>query len=363
MRSLNVDVLCHILENTSISNLTDTAKALVPSINSHDINMCERTRTNPVTYMNQLTKYGRDLLTVMGSLGVILSGSRAASYFYPGLCDETSDWDFYCYGTPTTIVRFSMYMSRIGVQWQTLRDDTGDPDYPSRRVLDGTLDTEKRKHSIQLIWEPRQWTRSPISHVLSFHSSIVQCFITGYCAVSMYDHTSSRNKSLAWVCDGDEKANECRKKYADRGVEYVPYNEYAKLIGAPLRGNPRIVQKEVRTLCDQQARVIGFSRYLRDASATEDATSDLVARTEWFHLGYTCGYTTESVLPKTSVSLDRTGCTGSTIETATEREWRQHTEEAGGNGTLYTSSAILAKVPWFGTTAVLDSIFWYGAGS
>ena len=71
-------------------------------------------------YFKELTKYSCDLLSVMHSLGLILSGSRAANYFYPGLSEPQSGWDLYCDGNPDTLVRFSTYMDWMGVAWETL---------------------------------------------------------------------------------------------------------------------------------------------------------------------------------------------------------------------------------------------------
>lgn len=151
MLAPNTDVICNILEHTSVSDAPNVIRGFVPSTDSGKVSYCTNKRLNPVVYLRKLTSHSKDLLTVMGALGVILSGSRAAEYFRPGACDHDSDWDFYCDEGIDWVIRFSSYMSRIGTWWEKLPADGESSDYGNLNVLRGMLHEGGKAHKVQLI--------------------------------------------------------------------------------------------------------------------------------------------------------------------------------------------------------------------
>lgn len=366
MPSLNIDVLCQILENTSVSELRKTAGALIPCISDDDIKRCEHARLNPITYMAQLTKYSKDLLMVMGALGVVLSGSRAANYFYPGLCNNDSDWDFYCDGDLDSVVRFSTYMERIGVEWEWLsgHDRDQEREYDHCELLRGILCKDGKVHVVQLVWTT-YGCKNAVSLILNFHSSVVQCFLTGFCAVSMYESLTSVGKSLAW-CNPNSEGTSARHKYANRGVKYISYDWYMGIVDDVGNINLDIVGPNSRSLMDSDAKFISFSRYFSYLDDI-DPLKELLQRVVWCDNSYTCEPKEDVEMPRTGVNLEKVGVSGKVIEERRRREWRDLCEWYNlHEGTpTYIEEVKFREIaephmklimPWFSDSAVAPSI-------
>jgi len=113
-------------------------------------------------------------------------------------------------------------------------------------VLEGKIPADKHKSrdlKIQLVYRDQ---KSAMDCVFGFHSSIVQCVITGFAAISLYrettkgksyywrnnsvvvhadncaDKKSQRKQSKALPSCEDSCVSPCVDKYVDRGVEYIP---------------------------------------------------------------------------------------------------------------------------------------------
>jgi len=110
-------------------------------------------------------------------------------------------------------------------------------------VLEGKIPAKKysgRDLKIQLVYREQ---RSAMNCVFGFHSSIVQCVITGFAAISLYGETTKREsyywrnnsvvlhadscesrgeKSKALPSCGDSCVSPCVNKYVGRGVTYKP---------------------------------------------------------------------------------------------------------------------------------------------
>ena len=339
MPSANIDIVQHILRYTNISDVEHTVTGLMPGVTDANVEECRAFRCNPNIYLRKLTKHSDDLLDVMGELSIVLSGSRAADYFCPGLCNEDSDWDFYCDGSADAIVRFSTYMNRIGVVWQEmpvgaseelqrmhagtvggLQRDAETSEYQGSSVLRGALVEDGTSHTIQLIWDRMRRT-SPISQIISFHSSIVQCFISGFCAVSMYDSLTRRNESLAWICHDDELSAAAREKYTNRGVKYVSYDVYMDNIREKRFIEPAHVRKNEMTLASPTVSIVLFPSRGRLSSSADDAVYDIRRNTEWYDIGYTCTTNSKNNVPTLHSELNRVGAKGNIIETVSQRTW------------------------------------------
>jgi hypothetical protein len=139
----------------------------------------------------------------MRELMVILSGSRAAEYFVPGLCVEGSDLDFYCHTDLAIMVQF--WLGGMGVQWDEFQPEEGpgvinpgleDYTVSGFRVFYGTVESPSGiVYAVQLICGKNCLASTCI---FDFHSTITQCFITGFAAVSLYDMYSSHKQAVHW---------------------------------------------------------------------------------------------------------------------------------------------------------------------
>lgn len=189
------ELFLEIAANTNIDDLSNVAHT-VAGVSLEDIN--ER-RRDPNRYFQELLPDTQKLLRSMIVTGTILSGSRAAGYFYPSACGSDSEWDFYCPGYPLSVARFASSLSEMGVVWKpsprhlTNRSVEWDP--PKLSILDGYIGSAR----IQLVWRAHS---PPMQLVMGLHSSVVQCFLTGYCAVSMYHDLSRKSLTYLWYGTG-----------------------------------------------------------------------------------------------------------------------------------------------------------------
>jgi len=289
---LNADVLSTVLDTVSISNIPAVSRALVPNVSVGVARSYRDARCDPAKYMRNLTDRAEELLCVMGKCGVILSGSRAAEYFCPGVCNTSSDWDFFCHADVLGVVCFSILMKGIGVEWEALVPGRGNNvrDYPNFTVLRGTLSNGDRIHVVQLIF-PRH--NSPLEAVVKFHSSIAQCFITGYGAFCMYEDLTSSALSLPWCAEDEKRVALARDKYCSRGVKYVSYEWYSG--SGSQKGkyvDHNVVSTRHRSLQDKDSAGIPFYRYCKDprsGRAAQRCYRELVEAFSWSERPYACG--------------------------------------------------------------------------
>lgn len=157
-----------------------------------------------------------------------MSGSRAAAYCFKGLDVGDSDWDFFITYDMKNIIAMARYLRDCqGARWERLKTGLGI-----------NLKHKSRDLKIQLVyWDQK----SAMDCVIDFHSSIVQCVITGFAAISLYRETGkgmsyywrdnsvvggNKNpggtKSKALPSCRDSCVSPCVDKYKDRGVTYKP---------------------------------------------------------------------------------------------------------------------------------------------
>ena len=257
--SLNYDCLLAIFAEMGLK--LKTMKAIARSTGMVEANQESilMHRCSPLRLFRELVKDPEELLYVMDDCNVVLSGSRAAGHFFPQATSHASDWDFYVHPTFRHFVRFAVYLLSVGVQWE-LEDRTA-PVYGYRLItLNGTIKTGAHTQRVQLIAH-RDGVRSNIDEILHFHSSIVQCFISGFAAVSLHEPLTTSGVSRAWEPRDHydyysrEKAQSALEKYKTRGIQYVAWK------GAC---NPGTVPGfTVRTLADDHALCIPFEPYLK----------------------------------------------------------------------------------------------------
>lgn len=213
-------------------------------------------RCDPRRYMRRLMADVDSLMHVMALTKTFLSGSRAAEFFCPGVIGKDSDWDFYCAGSRLQSVSLYLFFvdkgySLVAPKSEVERDAGSHPDVPG---VDGGYRKEFRVitmkdnsgsgHTVQLI---HARCASPLDVVLTFHSSIVQCYITSTVAVSAVSALTRVKRSIRYLAeDGDLERDRarCIDKYKSRGVAYLAYDERY----APVSPNTRSLPDEHSTV-------------------------------------------------------------------------------------------------------------------
>ena len=209
---------------------------------------------------------------MMHDCEVLLSGSRVTTYFWPGFDSSASDWDFYTHPNIYCWLRFAVYLVSLGVEWMIPDNlDEEEIDIYKGTVLSGRLLRNGRYQNVQLVTHWGQSTSS-IQTILSFHSSIVQNFICGFGAISMYGSLTTAGLSRAWeprewfdrnIYQADQEAV---NKYVQRGVQYVLPDQAASV-------SSRVPLPKHRNLADAETICIPFHDYIQ--RCLEDNAVDL----------------------------------------------------------------------------------------
>jgi hypothetical protein len=240
-------------------------------------------RYDPRPYLQNLVRNPNTLLTAMREWNVVLSGSRASAFFYPSASTNNSDWDFYCTGGVLAASMFCRALWKMGAVWGTTQREIGDDERynGSFLILRGTL----RGQSIQLMWYNRS-NMGAFATIVEFHSSIVQCFISGWCAVSMYHKASSQDKMIVWELDEvrnpekKAKAPRCVAKYVKRGFKEIPYSKEAIGVNQNLD-----LPWNTRRISDEGCLVIDFKNYTtysnQRLNALHDAAMEEIKNMRW----------------------------------------------------------------------------------
>ncbi|PMD42334.1 hypothetical protein L207DRAFT_580997 [Hyaloscypha variabilis F] len=274
-----------IAANIAMYTAADDLQYLCDLTGALTIDQATYHRYDPRPYLRNLVQDPNALLFIMRKWNVILSGSRASAFFYPSASTNSSDWDFYCTGGTAPAAMFSMALQEMGAEWEYTHVD---PDIEEHYagcflILRGTL----RGHSVQLMWYSRHQIGA-FKTIVEFHSSIVQCFISGYCAVSMYHKTSSRNEMMAWELSEHSnprkraKAPGCVAKYVARGFEKIEYsNATGAEKGLNLPWNPRRISDEGCLFIDFKEHLNYPDQY---SKALHDAAVEIIKNMGWIEL-------------------------------------------------------------------------------
>lgn len=179
----------------------------------------------------QLVKDPKGLMEVMKETGDVLSGSRAANFFVDGLCDDNSDWDFYCRccnpDNTKTECKLYKYFKNIGCNWSDVQLRYNDQ---VLNVYSGILFGMK----IQLVVHRLE---SMIDGILGFHSTVPQCIIAHDSAFCAYYDLLKDKKGIQWstrltrstdIEEGIPNNEGVAAKYITRGIKFIRYDEYIK---------------------------------------------------------------------------------------------------------------------------------------
>ncbi|KUJ13021.1 uncharacterized protein LY89DRAFT_198681 [Mollisia scopiformis] len=326
-------------------------------------------RYDPRRYLRTLTPYPDVLLGGMRDTNTILSGSRAAAFFYQMACRWDSDWDFYCSGGDVAVARFThLLFTRLGVTWDKSEVDVGQhiplDDWSTIyegdfHILHGNLSG----HKLQVMWYRDDQNRhSVFNMILEFHSSIVQCFISGWCAASLYHKISGQDKMVAWEIDGvlhprkRAKAPQCVSKYQYRGFQLVHYSR--QLVGLAST-EPDFLSLDAaclpRSVSDKACLLIDFDVYSRPSLTSSKLVSamHLAAMEEIMNLRW--GENTDASLKFTSLKLTSTMSEKfgmyRLLRSLEEEYMVEHTrwkpsEDRLGHTDIYLRTQTICAVPW-----------------
>ena len=257
-----------------------------------------RERCNPLTFLGRLFPDPEKLLDLMRCTLVVITGSTATEFFSPGAHVASSDVDFYCPSDIETVALFTYHLSLMGVEWATLESSKEEfLDYYAMgfQLLKGTLRHKGQIINVQCIWSASQH-RTASSNIFHFHSTLVQCFISGFAAVSLYDKYTSAKQGIHWTANDtnvargqrhrkytlpgvlsvkrgeveeympgtDNNRNERKiiEKYSGRGFEFVKYLSQGK-IAHGYRDEIGPYGFRIRSVGDSGCRIVSFKPYLK----------------------------------------------------------------------------------------------------
>lgn len=280
IKQLNTDILTQIVKYIDIDNVEITCRCLMRSISKAEIDSIIHHRQSPIVLLKRLVDDPELLLLAMGFTGVLLSGSQATEYFYPGIISESSDWDFYCPPNPLLASVFQNFLETIGVKWMHKADENTHSisnadivDY-GLHTTTGRIDNGTTIQTIQLIRDHITYCQ-PFEVIVKFHSSIVQCFISSFGAVCMHRNLTMKGRSIAWRSKGNAckstAMNEkdkidseiARSKYISRGIKYTSYEWYTNVCQNTENHyiSTAIINTRLRKVGDNNSKVIPFTHY------------------------------------------------------------------------------------------------------
>ncbi|MCJ1242924.1 hypothetical protein MMC30_000120 [Trapelia coarctata] len=158
-------------------------------------------RENPIPMLGQLVSDPVKLLSLMTATGTILTGSRAAAYFNPAAYDDQADWDFHTEGGwghnfDVSADMFMQHTREMGVQWGSKSRIS----YMNGiEGVKGIIITKGVTHTVRLAWNNYRKEKA-IQHVLAFHMSVSQNFITGSAAVCLHPRLTLQGMMKQWTC-------------------------------------------------------------------------------------------------------------------------------------------------------------------
>jgi hypothetical protein len=210
----NVDIALTILSYVNISDVDNFTKFLQQSlyVSTDIIKYLTKVRRTPIALFSKIVDDPLEFLEMMMKCRIILSGSRAVSFMYPIFSSDNSDWDFYSGNALTnsyTInhirdtstkygpIEFMKYLSDQGAIWSQRKFDTTYDNISEIRVYSGVIKRGNKIYKLQLIGRDAI-PFSSFTTMINFHCSVVQCFITGFSVVSMYNALSSTDRMLVW---------------------------------------------------------------------------------------------------------------------------------------------------------------------
>ena len=294
---LPCEIIRRIVEVTNIGYVTLTILILGRHLGVDERERLWSARHNPICCVLRLVlSKPLALLSLMRCTKTVLSGSRAVNYFVPGACNDDSDWDFYCENNATSVLAFVTWSRLLDFQWNEPFNEGPELqkayDGIGLRLLRGVVYDRDKANSIQLMWG----TGGSVTEcVTRFHSTAPQCFISGFCAVSLYHLLTSRSLAVLWeyndtvtgssfedlVAERVARNLRAQEKYVWRGFKYVQRDLYLRLPGVVKPSSDLGVRD--RNIGDRECYVVPFSSFMNTGSWKESSTTLLqgLSRMRW----------------------------------------------------------------------------------
>lgn len=286
--SVPYDIISSIVQYVPIQKVKVVVDVLSPELDRSMKDSVYDHRTNPLPYLRQLTDSPEELLRCMLVYNVIISGSRAAEYFSPGITTKGSDWDFYVRNDVCAVSGFMYSLTKMGVIWLDVEaeasDDEGEYKSLEMRCARGTLYRNGKYINIQVIRSKKACVNAAFQ-LGGFHSTIVQCYISGSSAVCMYSNLTSNYKSLCWLHSKKNYGTDLApahywlenisgsSKYEQRGIKYITYDEYSVYADKYVKGAGILGHMRSRNPGDGLAYRVPISKFMK-----EEATATLSRR-------------------------------------------------------------------------------------
>ncbi len=254
---------------------------LFPRLTRNDLRNLQASRKDPRYVFNDLVADPDEFMKVLLVSRTILSGSRAAEYFSPGICDNYSDWDFICPRDYYYTSYFLYWLVRHGFMYDTDKSRRDAQEYKMEcKVLTGYMNYKEKTHKLNILVPcfdvaPEQ--------VLKFDLSIIQCYIAGYGAVSLNSYLTRYYMSRLWKMENDlatrfndmhvqcsdSHTTECTRylgfveidcdirvsKYTNRRVNIISGREAEKLSNVPIN---KYASTTIRTIGDSNCCIVTY---------------------------------------------------------------------------------------------------------
>ena len=295
---LPYDVVCKIAYSANVGYIDSVLSAVGSHLSKEEKKSIKDSRLSPMRHLSLLECSPLALLSLMRNTRTVLSGSRAVDYFVPGSCKPESDWDFYCEDNASSVQAFVRWSKLIGFSWEGSfspgsMEDNGNDSYSEAgfRIIRGTVALKNGSGVAQLMWRQEMTAAQAI---VKFHSTVPQCFISGFCAVSLYHDLTSRSMGVSWEYNDTyetaastqgehvegtadmlqllvseqrserqiklDRNSSNKRKYESRGFKYVEYKDYVKSRnGSGAFSHTRVGSRYVG---DGECCVVGFGFHL-----------------------------------------------------------------------------------------------------
>lgn len=295
---LNFDCIDRIFTWSGLKIKTMKAIARVLDFDKSEIDCLITRRCSPLPLLAELVPDPQILLGMMHDCDVILSGSHAMNFFWPSASSADSIWEFKTHPHVLHWLKFAVYLFSVGVEWelpvktneQLVEGEESESDGEqfqycpsSGQAIYGTLKRRGSVHRIELAAHaeyPHQ--QSSIQNMLRLHSSITQCFISGFGAACLYSQSSTSGVSFMWnVRDLDnaqtsEGAQGAVEELQRNGVKYGFSDLHLRL------RPDRIPRSRWRDLGDKGALCVPFEHYvLKEKLSKAQLDFQLLGKIAW----------------------------------------------------------------------------------